>query len=168
MLKWAPMTDKDPAADFELVATNRVAYHEYFILDKYEAGIVLKGTEVKSLRAKHCQLKDAHARVDRSGNMELMNFHINPYEMGNRYNMDPTRSRRLLMHQREIDKLAFALATKGVTIVPLRVYFKKGRAKVELGLAKGKQAHDKRDTLRTKEAGREISREIARRLKGRG
>ena len=154
------MSDKDPAAAFELVATNRVAHHDYFILDTYEAGLVLKGTEVKSLRAKHCQLKDAHARVDRLGNLELMNFHINPYEMGNRYNTDPTRSRRLLMHKREINKLAAALATKGVTLVPLRVYFKKGRAKVELGLAKGKQAHDKRQALKEKEADREISREL--------
>lgn len=161
------MPDKDPAAAFELVATNRAAFHDYFILDKYEAGLVLKGTEVKSLRAKHCQLKDSHARVDRSGNMELMNFHISPYEMGNRYNGDPTRTRRLLLHQREINKLAAAIATKGVTLVPLRVYFKKGRAKVELGLAKGKQDHDKRQSLREKEADREISRELrARTLRG--
>jgi SsrA-binding protein len=95
--------------------------------------------------------------------MELMNFHINPYEMGNRYNTDPTRTRRLLMHKREINKLAFALATKGVTIVPLRVYFKKGRAKVELGLAKGKQAHDKRQAVKAKEADREVQREMRNR-----
>jgi SsrA-binding protein len=161
------MPDKDPAAAFELIATNRVAFHDYFILEKFEAGLVLKGTEVKSLRAKHCQLKDSHARVDRSGNMELMNFHISPYEMGNRYNGDPTRTRRLLMHKREIGKLAAAVATKGVTLVPLRVYFKKGRAKVELGLAKGKQDHDKRQSLREKEANREISRELrARTIRG--
>jgi len=157
------MTDKDPDANFELVATNRVAYHEYFIIDKIEAGLVLKGTEVKSLRAKHCQLKDAHARVDRAGNMELLNFHINPYEMGNRYNTDPTRTRRLLLHKKEIAKLGQALATKGVTLVPLRVYFKKGRAKLELGVGKGKQAHDKRATLRQREDEREISRELRNR-----
>lgn len=161
------MPDKDPAAAFELIATNRVAFHDYFILDKYEAGLVLKGTEVKSLRAKHCQLKDSHARVDPRGNMELMNFHISPYEMGNRYNGDPTRTRRLLMHKKEIGKLAAAVATKGVTLVPLRVYFKKGRAKVELGLAKGKQDHDKRQSLREKEANREITRELrARTIRG--
>ena len=154
------MVDKAPDANFELVATNRVAFHDYFILDKYEAGLVLKGTEVKSLRAKHCQLKDAHARVDRAGNMELMNFHINPYEMGNRYNSDPTRTRRLLLHKKEIGKMAVALATKGMTIVPLRVYFKKGRAKVELGLAKGKQTHDKRQSLKEKEADRDITRAL--------
>jgi len=157
------MTDKDPDANFELVATNRVAFHEYFIIDKIEAGLVLKGTEVKSLRAKHCQLKDAHARVDRAGNMELLNFHINPYEMGNRYNTDPTRTRRLLLHKKEIAKLGQALATKGVTLVPLRVYFKKGRAKLELGVGKGKQAHDKRATLRQREDEREISRELRNR-----
>jgi SsrA-binding protein len=157
------MTNKDPDANFELVATNRVAFHEYFILDKIEAGLVLKGTEVKSLRAKHCQLKDAHARVDRSGNMELLNFHINPYEMGNRYNTDPTRTRRLLLHKKEIAKLGQALATKGVTLVPLRVYFKKGRAKLELGVGKGKQEHDKRATLRQREDEREISRELRNR-----
>jgi SsrA-binding protein len=154
------MSEKDPAAALELVATNRSAFHDYFILETYEAGLVLKGTEVKSLRAKHCQMKDAHARVDRAGNMELMNLHISPYEMGNRYNGDPTRTRRLLLHQRQIDKLAAAIATKGVTLVPLRIYFKKGRAKVELGLAKGKQDHDKRQTLREKEADREITREL--------
>jgi SsrA-binding protein len=157
------MTDKEPDANFELVATNRVAFHEYFIIDKIEAGLVLKGTEVKSLRAKHCQLKDAHARVDRAGNMELLNFHINPYEMGNRYNTDPTRTRRLLLHKKEIAKLGQALATKGVTLVPLRVYFKKGRAKLELGVGKGKQAHDKRATLRQREDEREISRELRNR-----
>lgn len=157
------MADIDPAAAFELVATNRVAFHDYFILDKYEAGLVLKGTEVKSLRAKHCQLKDSHARVDRAGNMELMNFHISPYEMGNRYNGDPTRTRRLLLHKKEIAKLAAAVATKGVTLVPLRVYFKKGRAKVELGLAKGKQAHDKRESIKERDANREIRREMRER-----
>jgi SsrA-binding protein len=161
------MPDKDPAAPLEVVITNRAAFHEYFILETHEAGLVLKGTEVKSLRARHCQLKDAHARVDRLGNLELLNFHINPYEHGNRYNGDPTRTRRLLMHKRQIYKLAQALATKGVSLVPLRVYFKRGRAKVELGLGKGKQAHDKRDTLRKREADLEVRRELGRGLKGR-
>ena len=161
------MPDKDPAAPLDVVASNRAAFHDYFILETHEAGLVLKGTEVKSLRARHCRLKDSHARVDRVGNMELLNFHINPYEHGNRYNGDPTRSRRLLMHKHQIRKLAMALATKGVTLVPLRVYFKRGKAKVELGLAKGKQEHDKRDTLRRKEADMDIRRELGRSLKGR-
>lgn len=151
---------KDEAAAVELVATNRRAFHEYFILEKVEAGLVLKGTEVKSLRAKHCQLKDAHARIDRAGNMELLNFHINPYEQGNRYNMVPDRTRRLLLHKRQIVKLGQALARDGVTLVPLRVYFLKGRAKIELGVAKGKQAYDKRETLRKKDADREMERAL--------
>lgn len=155
------MVDKDAAADFEVVATNRLAFHEFFIIDKLEAGLVLKGTEVKSLREKHCVLKDAHARVDRVGNMELLNFHINPYAQGNRYNGDPTRTRRLLLHKREIAKLSQALATKGMTVVPLRVYFKRGRAKVELGLAKGKQDHDKRETIKKRDSDRDLRRELS-------
>ncbi len=151
---------KDEAVTIELVATNRRAFHEYFILEKVEAGLVLKGTEVKSLRAKHCQLKDAHARIDRAGNMELLNFHINPYEQGNRYNMVPDRTRRLLLHKRQITKLGQALARDGVTLVPLRVYFLKGRAKIELGVAKGKQAYDKRETLRKKDADRVLERAL--------
>lgn len=116
---------------------------------------MLKGTEVKSLRGKHCQLKDSHARIDTRGNMELMNFHISPYEMGNRYNQDPTRSRRLLLHRKEIDKLASKIAIKGMTLVPLRVYFVKGRAKMELGLGKGKLEHDKRQDIKKRDADRE-------------
>ncbi len=161
------MPKDDPAAPLQLVASNRAAYHDFFILETHEAGLVLKGTEVKSLRAKHCRIQDAHARLDRQGNLELLNFHINPYEHGNRYNGDPTRSRRLLMHAHQIRKLAAAVATKGVTLVPLRVYFKRGRAKVELGLAKGKQEHDKRETLRTRQAEREVRRVLGTALKGR-
>ncbi len=161
------MSGPDPAAPLELVANNRAAFHDYFILETVEAGLALRGTEVKSLRARHCRLKDAHARVDRLGNMELLNFHINPYEQGNRYNGDPTRTRRLLLHRHQIRKLAMALATKGVTLVPLRVYFKRGRAKVELGLAKGKQEHDKRETLRAKQADREVRRAVLAGSKGR-
>jgi SsrA-binding protein len=149
------MPPKDEAAPLELVATNRKAFHDYFISEKVEAGIVLKGTEVKSLREKHCQMKDCYARVDPRGNMELLNFHISPYEMGNRYNVDPTRSRRLLLHKREIAKLQNAQQIKGNTIVPLRVYFRNGKAKMELGIGKGKVEHDKRADLRKKDAERE-------------
>jgi SsrA-binding protein len=149
------MPPKDEAAPIDLVATNRKAFHDYFILDKFEAGLVLKGTEVKSLREKHCQLKDAYARVDPRGNMELLNFHINPYEMGNRYNVDPTRSRRLLLHKREIAKLGEQQQVKGMTIVPLRVYFKGGRAKIELGVGKGKVEHDKRADIKKRDQDRE-------------
>ncbi|MES2200989.1 MAG: SsrA-binding protein SmpB [candidate division FCPU426 bacterium] len=150
------MPAPDEAATLELVATNRKAFHDYFISDKVEAGLVLKGTEVKSLRAKRCNLKDSHARIDPKGNMELMNFHISPYEMGNRYNVDPTRSRRLLLHKREIDKMAAKVAIKGMTLVPLRVYFRKGRAKVELGLGKGKAGHDKRESIKKRDTDREL------------
>lgn len=149
------MPPRDEAAPLELVATNRKAFHDYFILEKYEAGIVLKGTEVKSLREKHCQLKDSYARVDARGNMELMNFHINPYENGNRYNVDSTRSRRLLLHQKEIDKLGSLQQIKGHSIVPLRVYFRQGRAKIELGVGKGKVEHDKREDIKKRDQDRE-------------
>jgi SsrA-binding protein len=149
------MPVKDEAAALELVATNRKAFHDYFIVEKVEAGLVLKGTEVKSLRSKRCQLKDSHARIDGKGNMELMNFHISPYEMGNRYNQDPTRSRRLLLHRKEIDKLASKVAVKGMALVPLRVYFRKGRAKIELGLGKGKAEYDKREDLKARAENRE-------------
>jgi SsrA-binding protein len=151
------MSPKPKGADapIELIATNRVATHNYFITDRFEAGIVLKGTEVKSLRAKHCQIKDSYARVDGQGNLEIINFHINPYEMGNRYNPDPDRSRRLLVHRKEINKLEAAVRLKGLTIVPLRVYFKGSHAKMELGLGKGKQEFDKRATVKKREGERE-------------
>jgi SsrA-binding protein len=154
---------KDEAAPIELIASNKAATHNYFITDKFEAGLVLKGTEVKSLRAKHCQIKDSYARVDGRGNLEILNFHINPYEQGNRYNEDPDRSRRLLVHKREIIKLENAIRLKGLTIVPLRVYFKGSYAKMELGLGKGKQEFDKRATVKE----RDLNREARQALKGR-
>jgi SsrA-binding protein len=154
---------KDEAAPIELIASNKAATHNYFITDKFEAGLVLKGTEVKSLRAKHCQIKDSYARVDGRGNLEILNFHINPYEQGNRYNPDPDRSRRLLVHKREITKLENAIRLKGLTIVPLRVYFKGSYAKMELGLGKGKQEFDKRATVKE----RDLNREARQALKGR-
>jgi SsrA-binding protein len=154
---------KDEAAPIELIASNRAATHNYFITDKFEAGLVLKGTEVKSLRAKHCQIKDSYARVDGQGNLEILNFHINPYEQGNRYNPDPDRSRRLLVHRREIAKLENAIRLKGLTIVPLRVYFKGSYAKMELGLGKGKAEYDKRATIKE----RDQNREARQALKGR-
>jgi SsrA-binding protein len=149
------MPPRDEAAVLDLVATNRKAFHDYFILEKFEAGLVLKGTEVKSLREKHCQLKDSYARVDPRGNMELLNFHISPYEQGNRYNVDPTRSRRLLLHKKEIAKLGVTQQVKGMSIVPLRVYFRNGRAKIELGVGKGKVEHDKRADIKKRDLDRE-------------
>ena len=149
------MPPKDEAAPLELVATNRKAFHDYFILEKVEAGLVLKGTEVKSLRAARCQLKDSYARLDSQGNMTLLNFHISPYEMGNRYNVDPTRTRRLLLSKKEIHYFDEKIQVKGLTLVPLRIYFRKGRAKVELGLGKGKVEHDKRADIKKRDADRE-------------
>jgi SsrA-binding protein len=141
----------------KLVVQNRRAHHDYFILEKIEAGIELRGTEVKSLRAGGMTLKDSYAEV-RDGQMYLVGSHISPYEKGNIYNHDPERNRRLLLHKREIVKLGAKVAEKGLTLVPLRVYFKEGRAKVELGLCRGKHTVDKRDTIREREVLREADR----------
>ncbi|MDQ1256325.1 MAG: SsrA-binding protein [Candidatus Hydrogenedentes bacterium] len=143
----------------KLVVTNRQARHDYFIIDRFEAGIELRGTEVKSLRDGQMTLKDSHANVE-NGQIFLVNAHINPYDKGNVYNHDPERPRRLLMHKREILRLGIQVAEKGLTVVPLRVYFKDGRAKVELGLCRGKHTEDKRHTIREREVKRETEREI--------
>jgi SsrA-binding protein len=136
------------------VATNKKAFHEYFILEKMEAGICLLGTEVKAIREGKLNLKDSYAMVQ-AGEMFLLNCHISPYSHGNLGNHDPTRSRKLLLHEREIQKLTGKTQEKGLTLVPLRVYLKRGRVKVELGVARGKKLIDKRETERTKEADRE-------------
>ena len=136
------------------VATNRKAYHDYFILEKLEAGIVLLGTEVKSAREGRVNLKDSYAVV-RQGEPFLLNCHISPYSHGNRQNHEPTRTRKLLLHAREIRKLVGKSQEKGLTLVPLRVYLKRGRIKVELGIARGKKLIDKRETERRKEMDRE-------------
>lgn len=143
------------------IVQNRRARHDYHVLDRFEAGIELRGTEVKSLRGGHISLKDSYADVE-NGEMFLVGAHIHPYEKGNIYNHDPERPRRLLMHKREIVRLGAQIAEKGLTLVPLRVYFKQGRVKVELGLCRGKQTVDKRQTLRE----RDIKRETDRILKG--
>ncbi|HMM07017.1 MAG TPA: SsrA-binding protein SmpB [Clostridiales bacterium] len=139
------------------VATNRRAHHEYFILETYEAGLALTGTEVKSLRQGKANLNDAFARVDH-GECILYEMHISPYEFGNRFNPDPKRPRKLLLHKREILKLHSEIKEKGLTLIPLKIYFTRGIAKVELGLAKGKKLYDKRDDLAKKEADRKIDR----------
>ena len=136
------------------VATNKKAFHEYFILEKIEAGIVLFGTEVKAIREGRLNLKDSYALVQ-SGEMFLFNCHISPYSHGNRENHDPLRKRKLLLHEREVQKLIGKTQEKGLTLVPLRVYLKRGRVKVELGVARGKKLIDKRETERRKEADRE-------------
>lgn len=140
-------------------ATNRRARHEYFILETLEAGIALTGTEVKSLRQAKANINDAYARID-NGECILWDMHISPYDFGNRFNSDPRRPRKLLLHKKEILKLHGEMREKGLTLIPLKVYFTRGMAKVELGLAKGKKLYDKRDDLAKKEANRKIDRAI--------
>jgi SsrA-binding protein len=144
-----------------VVTTNKKAFHDYHIFDRYEAGISLTGTEVKSLRDGRINLKDSYGQVN-NGEVFLVNCHISPYSHGNRENPEPTRTRKLLLHRQEINKLIGKTAEKGFTLVPLRVYFKMGRAKVEIALAKGKKVYDKRETLRRKESQREMDKIMKR------
>ena len=143
---------------------NHKARRDYFITETYEAGIELRGTEVKSLRNARASIDEAFARVE-DGQCWLYNAHINPYEFGNRYNVDPLRPRRLLLHRKEIDRLAGRLNAKGVALVPLKIYFTKSFAKVQLGLGKGKTQVDKREVLKRKAADREIDRALRDRTK---
>lgn len=144
------------------VCENRKAHHDYFIHETYEAGIELFGTEVKSLRAGKANLKDSYAVV-KKGEMYLENMHISPYEQGNIFNRDPLRPRRLLLHKSEILKLFGKTREKGYTLIPLKVYFKRGRAKVELALASGKHTYDKRRDLADKSAKRDMERALKER-----
>ncbi len=141
----------------KLIAQNRKARHDYFIEETYEAGIVLRGTEIKSIRAGRVNLKDSFARVE-NGEMYLYNMHISPYEQGNRYNHDPVRTRKLLLHKKEINKLIGDTKEQGYSLIPLKLYIKNGYAKVLLGLGKGKKKYDKREDLKRREAKREIER----------
>jgi SsrA-binding protein len=138
----------------KLLATNKKAFHDYYILDKLEAGIALLGTEVKSIREGRINLKDSYALV-RKGEAFLLSCHISPYSHGNRENHDPLRTRKLLLHYQEIRKLVGKTQEKGLTLIPLRVYLRRGKIKIELGLARGKKLYDKRETERRKEAARE-------------
>ncbi|MBQ9848396.1 MAG: SsrA-binding protein SmpB [Clostridia bacterium] len=139
------------------IASNRAAYHEYFVEDKFEAGIELFGTEVKSLRGGRVNLKDSFCRID-NGELVAYGIHISPYEQGNIFNRDPYRARKLLMHRREIDRLFGLVGQKGYSIIPLSLYFKGRWVKVELGLCKGKKLYDKRATEAEKTAKREMER----------
>ncbi len=151
--------EKDKDSGEKVIATNRKAFHDYDITDKFEAGIVLKGTEVKSLRDGRVNLKDSYAAVDSRGEAILHNCHISPYSHGNIMNHDPLRPRKLLLHRKEINKLMGQTQQKGLTLVPLRIYFtKRGHAKVELALARGKKHHDRRESIKEREAGREMER----------
>lgn len=146
-------------SNIKTVATNRKAYHDYFLYDTYEAGIALTGTEIKSVRARHVSLRDSYVRV-KDGQAWLVNVHIAPYAAGSRENPDPRRDRKLLLHRRQIYRLRSAVQEKGFTIVPLRLYLKDNRAKVEIALAKGKRLYDKRAAIAKKEAQRLIEREM--------
>lgn len=139
------------------VVTNRKARHDYFIIESYEAGIALKGTEVKSLRGGDGNLNDAYAMLN-DGEVWLLNMHISPYEQGNINNHEPRRERKLLLNKKEIRRLIGRTAEKGLTLIPLRVYFKKRRVKVEIGLAKGKKMYDKREDIKRREHEREMER----------
>ncbi|MBR5970458.1 MAG: SsrA-binding protein SmpB [Lachnospiraceae bacterium] len=147
----------------KLIANNKKAFHDYFIEERIEAGIELFGTEVKSLRQGKCSIKEAYVEI-KKGEAFVVQMHIPPYEMGNIFNRDPVRKRRLLMHKAEIRKLDAASQEKGYTLVPLQVYFRRGRAKVEVGLAKGKKLYDKRQTIAKKDARREAEREYKQRF----
>ena len=156
------MTERTQASE-KVVATNRKAFHDYFIEERYEAGIMLQGTEVKSLREGRVNLQDSYASV-RGDEVHLHQCHISPYSHGNIMNHDPTRVRKLLLHKSEIHKLLGKTQQKGLTLIPLRIYFsKRGYAKIELGLAKGKKLYDRRETVKTREAGREVQRAIKER-----
>lgn len=150
--------------EMKLVANNKKAYHDYFIEEKYEAGLVLHGTEVKSLRMGKCSIKEAFIRIE-NGEVFVYGMHISPYEKGNIFNKDPLRVKKLLLHRQQIRKLIGNSSEKGYTIVPLQVYFKDGRAKIEIGLAKGKKLYDKRQDIAKKDQRREAEKELKIRLR---
>ena len=148
----------------KLVANNKKAYHDYFIEEKFEAGLVLHGTEVKSLRLGKCSIKESFIKVEK-GEVFAYGMHVSPYEKGNIFNKDPLRPKKLLLHKAEIRKLAGAIAEKGYTLIPLQVYFRDGRAKIEIGLAKGKKLYDKRHDIAKKDQKRETEKDLKMRLR---
>jgi SsrA-binding protein len=143
----------------KLIANNKKAYHDYFILEKFEAGIALAGTEVKSLRMGKCSLKESFIRIDK-GEVYVYGMHISPYEKGNIFNKDPLRVRKLLVHRAEINKMMGKIAQKGYTIVPLQIYFKGGLVKMEIALAQGKKLYDKREDIAKKDQRREAEKDF--------
>ena len=142
-----------------VIANNKKAYHDYFVEETYEAGIELYGTEVKSIRQGHCSVKEAFIRADK-GELFVLGMHINPYEKGNIFNKDPLRTRKLLLHRSEINKLMGKITEKSYTLIPLQVYFKGQRVKVQVGLCRGKKLYDKREDLARKTQKRELEREF--------
>ena len=150
---------KAPKENVKLIANNKKAYHDYFIEDKYEAGISLAGTEVKSLRQGKCSIKESFIRIEK-GEVFIYGMHVSPYEKGNIFNKDPLRVKKLLLHKYEINKIAGKIAEKGYTLLPLQVYFRGSLVKVELGLARGKKLYDKRQDIAKKDQKREAEREF--------
>ncbi len=146
----------------KIIAENRKAFHDYFIDERFEAGVALSGTEVKSLRAGKVNLRDSYCQV-KDGEMYLIGVHISPYENGNRFNLDPDRTRKLLMHKREIIKLYSKTKEDGLTLVPTKCYFKDSKVKFEIGIARGKKDYDKRDVEAQKQAKRDIDRAVKNR-----
>lgn len=144
----------------KIIANNKKAYHDYFIEEKYEAGVELVGTEVKSVRKGNCSIKQAFVRIDKNAEVWIYGMHINPYEQGNIFNKDPLRVRKLLLHRSEINKLIGKIEQKGFTLVPLSVYFKGSKIKVEIALAKGKKLYDKRHDIAKKDQKRAAEREF--------
>lgn len=143
----------------QIIANNKKAYHDYFVLETYEAGIELFGTEIKSVRNSRVNLKDSFCSVE-NGEMFVIGMHISPYEMGNRFNRDPMRKKKLLLHKREIEKLFGESQQKGLSVIPLSLYLVKGRAKLEIGLCKGKKLYDKRAVQAKKDSNRQIERAL--------
>lgn len=145
----------------KLIANNKKARHDYFVEDSLEAGIVLTGTEIKSIRAGRCSIKESYVYIDKKGEMKICGMHISPFEQGNRFNVEPLRERKLLLHRREIDKIAGKIKASGLTIIPLNVYLNEdGRCKVEIGICRGKKLYDKRDSIAKKDADRKMDRAI--------
>ena len=150
--------------EIKLIANNKKAYHDYYIEETYECGIELFGTEVKSMRLGQCSLKESFIRI-RNEEVFVFGMHISPYEKGSIFNTDPLRTKRLLMHKQEIRRLDQAVSLKGLTLVPLELYLKDGRVKMELGVCRGKQVHDKRDTIAKRDSDREIRRVLREKQK---
>jgi len=148
----------------KIIAKNKRARHDYHIEDSVEAGIVLKGTEVKSVRLGKVQLVDSYARIEK-GEVFVHGMHVSPYEQGNRFNVEPRRRRKLLLHKTEIRRLNRQVLEKGMTLIPLSVYLKRGRVKIEIGVCRGKRTHDKRRAIAERDADREMERELRRRSK---
>jgi SsrA-binding protein len=155
------MAKEDKSGARRTVAVNRRARHEYFIDDTYTAGLVLVGTEVKSLRAGKVNLSDAYARIDKAGEAWVCNMHVAPHAEGNRNNVDPVRTRKLLLTRRELDRLRGVLEQKGLTLIPLALVFERGYAKLEVGVGRGKKLYDKRESIKERDADREARRAFA-------